>query len=114
MTELYRSGQKVIWYRRKGFEPAEFCIAWVIALVLYPAAMYHSDGHSFVRISEYKAEALEGKGSGERIEDIQPYSDELWKAITELRRRAGAITSMKATIRKGKVPDKLFQIGLGM
>lgn len=108
---IYKPMQKVIWYQQRGFDKPELVVGWVSKPKYYPC-MSSCDGKWCVLVTVFEDEAGSGKGTYERVEKVQPYSDDIWQAVELLNKREGEIWKQRYELSKGKVPEGLLQLNL--
>lgn len=111
MTIQFEPLQKVIWWKVDGFKPGRFVKAWVDS-GKNASPFIQTDGLVQVRLTERYEDAVNGRGRFTRLDNIQPYSDDVWAAIERLCEQEDAIVEAKRQLRKGRIPDGLTQMEL--
>ena len=70
------------------------------------------DGKWRVLVASSEKDALNGKGTYQSIEKIQPYRDDVWLAIEILDEREKEIWEARESLLDGEVPEWLLQLKL--
>lgn len=105
--------QKVIWWKKDGFAPGQFVVAWICAGKRMPPIVQY-DKRVRVKVTRYEKEAIADKGVFANSRDVQPYNGDTWAAIERLVEQEEGIDQARKQLRKGKLPVEQVQIGMGL